>query len=79
MQLWFLGITRTVSNTPSILEGCGCSISVLIRPTVYVSPNAILNPRCIIKIFVVVERYAELGKAVILNMEMKGDYHCVIS
>ena len=52
---------------------------VLIHPTVYVSPNAILNPRCIIKIFVVVERYAELGKAVILNMEMKGDYHCVIS
>ena len=52
---------------------------VLIHPTVYVSPNTILNHRCIIRTFVVVERYAELGKAVILNMETKVDYRCVIS
>lgn len=62
----------------SILEECGYNIPVLIHPTAYVSPDAKQAPGCIIRTFAAVGRYAELGKATILNMGAKVDHHCVI-
>ena len=61
-----------------MLEAAGFNIPVLIHPRSYVSPDAKLSPGCIIRTFAVVGRYAELGKAVILNLGSKVDHHCVI-
>lgn len=62
----------------AILEETGYNIPILIHPTAYVSPDAKLAPGCIIRTFAVVGCYAELGKAVILNIGAKVDHHCVI-
>ena len=56
----------------------GYHISTLIHPTAYVSPDAHLAPGCIIRTFAVVGRYAQLGKATILNIGAKVDHHCII-
>lgn len=61
-----------------LLEEAGYKIPTLIHPTAYVSPDAQLAPGCIIRTFAVVGRYAELGKATILNIGAKVDHHCVI-
>ena len=73
-----LGNNKNRIHYHTMLEECGYNIPVLIHPTAYVSPEAILNPGCIIRTFAVVGRYAELGKAVILNIGAKVDHHCVI-
>lgn len=62
----------------AILEECSFNIPILIHPTAYVSPDAKISPGCIIRTFAAVGRYAELGKAVILNVGAKVDHHCVI-
>lgn len=62
----------------NILEENNFNIPVLIHPMAYVSPDAKLAPGCIIRTFAVVGRYAELGKASILNIGAKVDHHCVI-
>lgn len=61
-----------------ILEECGYNIPVLIHPNAYVSPDAKLSPGCIVRVFAVIGRYAEIGKATILNIGAKVDHHCVI-
>ena len=61
-----------------LLEDMGYHIPVLIHPTAYVSPDAQLAPGCIVRTLAVVGRYAQLGKATILNIGAKVDHHCVI-
>lgn len=61
-----------------LLESLGFNIPVLIHPTAYVSPDAKLMGGCIVRTFAVIGRYAELGKATILNIGAKVDHHCVI-
>ena len=61
-----------------LLEDMGYHIPVLIHPTAYVSPDAQLAPGCIVRTFAVVSRYAQLGKATILNIGAKVDHHCII-
>lgn len=73
-----LGNNKNRIHFQTMLEECGFNIPVLIHPTAYVSPDAKLSPGCIIRTFAVVGRYAELGKAVILNIGAKVDHHCVI-
>lgn len=60
------------------LESLHYHIPTLIHPTAYVSPDAQLAPGCIIRTFAVVGRYAQLGKATILNIGAKVDHHCII-
>lgn len=62
----------------NILEELNFNIPVLIHPTAYVSPDAKLAPGCIVRTFAVIGRYAELGKATILNIGAKVDHHCII-
>lgn len=62
----------------AMLEAMGYYIPVLIHPTAYVSPDAQLAPGCIVRTFAVVSRYAQLGKATILNIGAKVDHHCII-
>lgn len=73
-----LGNNQNRLHYHTILEECGYNIPVLIHPMAYVSPDAKLSPGCIVRTFAVVGRYAELGKAVILNIGAKVDHHCVI-
>lgn len=73
-----LGNNKNRIHYHTMLEECGYNKPDLIYPTAYVSPESILNSGCIIRSFVVVGRYAELGKAVILNIGAKVDHHCVI-
>ena len=73
-----LGNNKSRMDYHNILESFGFNIPVLIHPTAYVSPDAILAQGCIVRTFAVVGRFAELGKAVILNIGAKVDHHCVI-
>ena len=73
-----LGNNKNRFHYHTTLEEFGYNIPVLIHPTAYVSPDAIIAQGCIIRTFAVVGRYAELGKAVILNIGAKVDHHCVI-
>ncbi|MGN0743564.1 MAG: hypothetical protein ACI4L8_12995 [Candidatus Fimadaptatus sp.] len=61
-----------------MLESMQYHIPALIHPTAYVSPDAQLAPGCIVRTFAVVGRYAQLGKATILNIGAKVDHHCII-
>lgn len=61
-----------------ILESFNYSIPILVHPTAYVSPDARLSAGCIVRTFAVVGRYAQIGKASILNIGAKVDHHCVI-
>ncbi|MDD3138458.1 MAG: hypothetical protein PHX08_05745 [Lachnospiraceae bacterium] len=62
----------------NILEELNFNIPVLVHPMAYVSPDAKVAPGCIIRIFAVIGRYAELGKTTILNIGAKVDHHCKI-
>lgn len=53
-------------------------IPVLIHPTAYVSPDAVLSPGCIIRTQAVVSRYAKLNDGVIVNIGSLIDHHCEI-
>ncbi len=73
-----LGNNQNRAKYHSILEKCGYNIPILVHPNAYVSPDEQLVLGCIARTFAVVGRYAELGKAVILNIGCKVDHHCVI-
>lgn len=73
-----LGNNQNRIHYHKLLESFNYNIPILIRPTAYVSPDANLSLGCIVRTFAVVGRYAELGKAVILNIGAKVDHHCVI-
>ena len=60
------------------LEKNGYKIPVLIHPTAYVSPDAILSSGCIVRTNAVVSRYVELGDGVIINVGALIDHDCEI-
>ena len=62
----------------NMLKHCGYTISTLIHPTAYVSPDAIIAPGCIIRAKAVVSRYVKLGEACILNVGALVDHHVEI-
>lgn len=53
-------------------------IPILIHPTAYISPDAVLSPGCIIRTHAVVSRYAKLSEGVIVNLGGLIDHHCEI-
>lgn len=61
-----------------MLEQYSYSIPALIHPTAYISPEAIIEPGCIVRAMSVIGRYAKLEKATILNIGAKVDHHCII-
>ena len=56
----------------------GFSVPVLIHPTAYVSPDAVLSPGCIVRAKAVVSRYARLGETCIVNVGGLIDHDCVL-
>ena len=56
----------------------GFTVPVLIHPTAYVSPDAVLSPGCIVRAKAVVSRYARLGEACIINVGGMVDHDCVL-
>lgn len=54
------------------------NIPILIHPTAYVSPDAILSPGCIVRTHAVVSRYVRLGEGVIVNIGALIDHQCEI-
>ena len=61
-----------------VLKAYNYTIPILIHPTAYVSPDAMLSPGCIIRTYAVISRYAKLGEGVIVNIGGKIDHHCEI-
>lgn len=62
----------------SILKNTGFTVPVLIHPTAYVSPDAVLSPGCIVRAKAVVSRFARLGEACIINVGGMIDHDCVL-
>ncbi len=62
----------------NIIKSAGFTVSVLIHPTAYVSPDAVLSPGCIVRAKAVVSRYARLGDACIINVGGLIDHDCVL-
>lgn len=60
------------------LIACGYRVPVLVHPTAYVSPDAILAPGCIVRAKAVVSRHVQLGEATILNVGALIDHHVEI-
>lgn len=60
------------------LEKNGYKIPILIHPTAYISPDAVLTPGCIVRTKAVVSRYAKLGDGVIVNVGALIDHDCEI-
>lgn len=60
------------------LKRCGYNIPVLVHPTAYISPTAILSPGCIIRAKAVVSRDVKIGEACILNVGALLDHHVEI-
>lgn len=56
----------------------GFTVPVLIHPTAYVSPDAVLSPGCNVQAKSVVSRYARLGEACIVNVGGLVDHDCVL-
>lgn len=54
------------------------NIPILIHPTAYISPDAVLSPGCIIRTHAVVSRYVKLGEGVVVNIGALIDHHCEI-
>lgn len=61
-----------------LLKENGYIIPILIHPTAYVSPDAVLSPGCIVRAKAVVSRYVKLGEGVIVNLGALIDHHCEI-
>ena len=61
-----------------LLRENGYHIPILIHPTAYVSPDAVLSPGCIVRAKAVVSRYVKLGESVIVNLGSLIDHHCEI-
>ncbi len=60
------------------LKRCGYNIPILIHPTAYVSPTAVIAPGCIIRAKAVVSRDVKIGEACILNVGALIDHHVAI-
>jgi len=58
---------RRLEMTKELMDA-GYNIPVLTHPTSYVSPDAEIEPGCIIRAHCVVSRYVKLGMATILNV-----------
>ena len=61
-----------------LLRENGYHIPILIHPTAYVSPDAVLSPGCIVRAKAVVSRYVKLGEGVVVNIGALIDHHCEI-
>jgi len=73
-----LGNNKTRMKYHEELKRCGYTIPVLIHPTAYVSPTAVIAPGCIIRAKAVVSRDVKLGEATILNVGALIDHHVEI-
>jgi NDP-sugar pyrophosphorylase family protein len=73
-----LGNNEARMKYHSILKNTGFTVPVLIHPTAYVSPDAVLSPGCIVRAKAVVSRYARLGEACIINVGGMIDHDCVL-
>lgn len=63
-----LGNNDTRMKYHNMIKNAGFTVPVLIQPTAYVSPDAVLSPGCIVRAKVVISRYASLGDACIINV-----------
>lgn len=70
-----LGNNKTRMKYHEELIRCGYTIPVLIHPTAYVSPTAVIAPGCIIRAKAIVSRDVKLGEATILNVGALIDHH----
>lgn len=73
-----LGKNETRVKYYNELKRCGYTIPVLIHPTAYVSPTAMIAPGCIIRAKAVVSRDVKIGEACILNVGALIDHHVEI-
>ena len=73
-----LGNNETRMKYHNRLKAAGFSVPVLIHPTAYVSPDAVLSPGCIVRAKAVVSRYARLDEACIVNVGGLIDHDCVL-
>ena len=73
-----LGNNETRMKYHNSLKTAGFSVPVLIHPTAYVSPDAVLSPGCIVRAKAVVSRYARLGETCIVNVGGLIDHDCVL-
>ena len=63
-----LGNNDTRMKYHNMIKNAGFTVPVLIQPTAYVSPDAVLSSGCIVRAKVVISRYASLGDACIINV-----------
>ena len=73
-----LGNNEARMKYHNIIKSAGFTVPVLIHPTAYVSPDAVLSPGCIVRAKAVVSRYARLGDACIINVGGLIDHDCVL-
>lgn len=73
-----LGNNETRLKYHNELKRCRYTIPVLIHPTAYVSPTAMIAPGCIIRAKAVVSRDVKMGEACILNIGALIDHHVEI-
>ena len=73
-----LGNNENRKKYHGLLTAANYTIPILVHPTAYVSPDAVLSPGCIIRTHVVVSRYAKLGEGVIINVGGLIDHHCEV-
>ena len=61
-----------------LLKEFGFSSPVLIHPTAYISPDAVIRCGTIIRTRAVVSRYVDIGEACILNVGALIDHDCIL-
>lgn len=62
----------------NLLKDYSFFIPTLIHPSAYVSPDAEIQPGCIIRANAVVSRFVHIGESVILNVGALVDHHVKI-
>lgn len=73
-----LGNNENRMKFHNILKACTYDIPILVHPTAYVSPDAILSSGCIVRTNAVISRYVKLGESVIVNVGALIDHDCII-
>ena len=73
-----LGDNESRLKYHSLLKEYNYNIPILVHPTAYVSPDAVLSPGCIIRSAAVISRFVKLGDSCIVNVGAMIDHHCVI-